>query len=229
MESSFYICNNVAYKTVLPMLNETLHITGCLQSEERSGLESIHHPAFQVGLWRRQLPEALFKASENLLRTDWESFRFSGPVEELGPQLDQTTIGTLLKTEVMAQASWFSALMDDQPLRLFLGKVQRDMCRRFHTDINTLRLLCTYNGPGTVWVRPDAIDPGKVANGTNEEMVKDPAGVYQTNPGEVLLLKGALHEQSYHGAALHRSPAVQQSGASRLLLRIDTGGAFNFQ
>ncbi len=210
------------------MLNETLSITGCLQSENRAALRSIHESEYQAGLWRRVLPATLTEASLDLINSDWESFRFSGPVEELPARLEQTGIYPLLRAEVLSQAKWFAALMDNQPLQLFFGKVQKDMCRRFHTDINTLRLLCTYHGPGTLWVRPDAIDHQKVAKGTNEEMVKDPGGVFQADAGEVLLIKGALHEQSQYGAALHRSPAVQQSGESRLLLRIDTGGAFNF-
>jgi len=210
------------------MLNETLSITGCLQSKDRSGLQHIHQPGYQAGVWRRVLPDSLREASLDLLNSSWESFRFSGPVEELQKQLDQAGIHPLLKAEVLSQAKWFAALMEHQPLRLFFGKVQKDMCRRFHTDINTLRLLCTYHGPGTLWVRPDAIDHQKVAKGTNEEMVKHPDGVLQAGTGEVLLIKGALHEHSQYGAALHRSPAVQQSGQARLLLRIDTGGAFNF-
>lgn len=210
------------------MLNETVSITGCLQSENRAELQSIHQPEYQAGIWRRALPAALSEASLDLLNSSWESFRFSGPVEELPAQVEQADIHPLLKAEVLSQATWFAELMENQPLRLFFGKVQKDMCRRFHTDINTLRLLCTYHGPGTLWVRPDAIDHQKVAKGTNEEMVKDPDGVFQANAGEILLIKGALHEHSQYGAALHRSPAVQQSGESRLLLRIDTGGAFNF-
>ncbi|NBC06951.1 MAG: DUF1826 domain-containing protein [Bacteroidetes bacterium] len=210
------------------MLNKTLSTTGCLQSEDRAELRSIHESEYQAGLWRRVLPATLIEASLDLINSSWESFRFSGPAEELPAQLEQAGIHPLLKAEVLSQAEWFAALMDDQPLRLFFGKVHKDMCRRFHTDMNTLRLLCTYHGPGTLWVRPDAIDHQKVAKGTNEAMVKDPDGVFQAGTGEVLLIKGALHEQSQYGAALHRSPAVQQSGESRLLLRIDTGGAFNF-
>ncbi len=34
--------------------------------------------------------------------------------------------------------------------RLLLTTVSTNMCSRFHTDINDLRLLCTYIGPGTL-------------------------------------------------------------------------------
>ncbi len=214
---------------ILPMLPTTLPSKGCLMSQDQARLQSIHQPGYQIGIWKRQLSAELQAEAEGLLGTDGESFRFSGPVEELSEQLRTSRAGALLQSEVLSLASWFAQLMGGQPLRLFFGKVEKDMCRRFHTDINTLRLLCTYQGPGTLWAHPDAIDHHKVAKGTNEEMIRDPAGIYQANTGEVLLIKGALHERSTYGAALHRSPAVQKSGQSRLLLRIDTGGAFNFQ
>jgi hypothetical protein len=206
----------------------TFNTTGCLKSSEREKLAFIHQPDYQIGVWERNLPESLMTEVKSMLNSDWKEFRFSGTVNTLAQHLESSRLEPGLQMDVLHLANWYSKLMEGLPLRLFLGKVEHSMCRRFHTDINDLRLLCTYQGPGTLWVRPDAIRKEKVAKGTNEEMIKDPSGVHQANPGEVLLIKGALHEQSTHGSTLHRSPALEP-GQVRLLLRIDTGGAFNFQ
>jgi len=216
-------------QAILSMPSTTLPTKGCLISKEQGDLHYIHLPEYQIGVWDRSLPAELKLESEELLNSNWKEFRFTGPAELLSDNLQSAKIGLSLQTDLLALASWFARLVDNQPLRLYFGKVQKDMCRRFHTDINSLRLLCTYSGPGTLWVRPDAVDQSRVAKGTNEEMIKDPTGVHQANEGDVLLIKGALHESSQYGGALHRSPAVEEAGQSRLLLRIDTGSAFNFE
>ena len=166
------------------MHQETLSITGCIRSEHRGDLGVIHQPEYQAGLWERPLSFSAQSEAERLLDSGWESFRFSGSVDELSEKLEATELSEFWKTEVKDQAEWFAELMGDLPIRLFFGKVEKDMCRRFHTDINTLRLLCTYIGPGTLWVSPEAIDHSQVAKGSNEEMVKDQQGIHQAGTGE---------------------------------------------
>ena len=117
----------------------------------------------------------------------------------------------------MTQASSF---------RLLLTTVNTDMCRKFHTDINDLRLLCTYIGPGTLWL-PDEIVDGKALQAGKEdtEIVIDAQQIQQVPTGDVVILKGAL----YAGAnpILHRSPSIKEHGEKRFLLRIDTNEFLN--
>lgn len=52
----------------------------------------------------------------------------------------------------------FKEISDVKKFRLLLSKINTDMCRKFHTDINNLQMLCTYNGPGTLWLTEDNIN-----------------------------------------------------------------------
>ena len=103
------------------------------------------------------------------------------------------------------------------------------MCRKFHTDINDIRLLCTLSGEGTLWlpefnVNREALDTQK----DNEDIVIDPSYIMQAPENSAVLLKGALYPKSGTRAIVHRSPTIEESGEKRLLLRIDTNDNLNF-
>ena len=104
--------------------------------------------------------------------------------------------------------------------RVLISSVETDMCSRFHTDVNKLRLLCTYHGPATLWLPEAAEDRAAYHSGEeNQKIIKNPALIQQAQTGEVLLLKGALYPNAQ--AVMHRSPSIQKKGEKRLLLRID--------
>ncbi|MEM8526326.1 MAG: DUF1826 domain-containing protein [Bacteroidota bacterium] len=119
----------------------------------------------------------------------------------------------------------FKRVSKAKSFRLLLATVKTNMCRRFHTDINDLRLLCTYIGQGTLWLPDEAVNQQAVAKGSNQEIVSDESLIQQVNTGDVVILKGAL----YQGAnpILHRSPSIEKHGEQRLLLRIDTNDFLN--
>jgi hypothetical protein len=196
--------------------------TAALSCSNRQSLAAIHQADFQIGIWERALPAELSAEAERLAYTDWEGLRFSSLLSELPAALSALPLSADFRAEVRDLAVWFAELSGSAQLRLFFGRVQNDMCRRFHTDIVSLRLLCTYVGPGTLWVDPAVVVTKHLARGSNEQMIADPTGIHQVPTGQVCLLKGALHEHSKHGAVLHRSPPVEDSGQARLVLRIDT-------
>ncbi|MEL6124115.1 MAG: DUF1826 domain-containing protein, partial [Bacteroidota bacterium] len=107
--------------------------------------------------------------------------------------------------------------------RLLLASVNTNMCRRFHTDINDVRLLCTYTGPGTLWLTNDNINRRALDSyDGNESIVMDPERIQQVPEGAIALLKGAMYPHHQTKAIVHRSPTIEESGEKRLLLRIDT-------
>lgn len=111
--------------------------------------------------------------------------------------------------------------------RLLLTTVSTNMCRKFHTDVNDLRLLCTYIGPGTLWLPDEAIDYKALQTGrNNQEIVVDERRIQQVRTGDVVILKGALYPEA--NPVLHCSPAIEGKGEKRLLLRIDTNEFLNF-
>jgi hypothetical protein len=46
--------------------------------------------------------------------------------------------------------------------------------------------------------------------------------IQQVEAGSALILKGAIYPKEGTRAIVHRSPAIEESGERRLLLRIDT-------
>jgi hypothetical protein len=119
--------------------------------------------------------------------------------------------------------SVFAGLSNSKKVKLMLTVANTNMCELFHTDINELRLLCTYKGRGTLWVENDNVNWQEMnCCKTNEALIKDQTKIHEAKPFEVLILKGALHEYNSTQAILHRSPTVTETKSNRLLLRIDT-------
>ena len=106
--------------------------------------------------------------------------------------------------------------------KLLLGSITTNMCRKFHTDNNTLRMLCTYSGAGTLWLPKENINLEALENfGSNEEIVIDKNNIKQANTGAVIILKGEKYSDDTQ-AAVHKSPSIESKRGKRLLLRIDT-------
>ncbi len=99
------------------------------------------------------------------------------------------------------------------------------MCRKFHTDINDLRLLCTYAGPGTLWVAEDENN-----RDYDEEHIGE-VRIHQADTGDILILKGALYPKGK--PVVHGSPTIEETDGKRLcerlLLRLDTNSFLDFQ
>jgi hypothetical protein len=110
-------------------------------------------------------------------------------------------------------------------LRLALSPVITNMCRRFHTDVNDMRLLCTYAGPGTLWLPNDAVNEKAISSRDPDMPIeRSPEDVQQVATGHVAIIKGALYPGDRVAACVHRSPTIEETGQQRLLLRIDTNG-----
>jgi hypothetical protein len=94
-----------------------------------------------------------------------------------------------------------------------LEKTTDRTCPRFHVDSVTMRLLCTYCGPGTEWADPNT------AYSVNFGEPFDEMLVHQV-PAEAIVIYGGANASAGLHPLWHRSPAVPQ-GKTRLLLCID--------
>ncbi len=132
-----------------------------------------------------------------------------------------------LYQDIAGVLSLFEKTTQAASFRLLLASVNTNMCSRFHTDINDLRLLCTYIGPGTLWLPNEAVDQKATrARGNKQEMVIDEQHIQQASAGDVIILKGALYPDA--NPILHQSPPIESTGQNRLLLRIDTDEFLNY-
>lgn len=111
----------------------------------------------------------------------------------------------------VADVTWlveaFTCLVGARRIGLRLRVLQGAMCPRFHVDQVALRLLTTYAGSGSEWLR-DLAD-ADVAD-----------RCHRLAEGDVALLKGENWSGNEGRGLVHRSPGATQD-AGRLLLSID--------
>lgn len=101
----------------------------------------------------------------------------------------------------------FADLMQTQHLRLRLEAVTGNACRKFHVDAITARLVCTYRGTGTQY--------GIGGQGA------DPKRVFTVPTQAPILLRGSLWPEHPASGLLHRSPPIEGTGETRLVLVLD--------
>lgn len=194
-----------------------------------SVLQRIHEHAINIAEWERASP--IPAAQLNPVRA-----ALNGEVRATGCV---TAIVEHLRDALLERGLAANELVDDvarlladfahialvKDLRLSLSTVNTNMCRRFHTDVNDLRLLCTYVGPGTLWLPNDAVNDNAIRGHDHHAPIeRSPEDVQQVGTGHVVILKGALYPGDPVSACVHRSPTIEETGQQRLLLRIDTNG-----
>ncbi|MFK7751862.1 MAG: DUF1826 domain-containing protein [Sedimentitalea sp.] len=114
---------------------------------------------------------------------------------------------TQLIDDATALSDMFTDLMQTQYLRLRLQAVTNNACRKFHIDAITSRLVCTYRGTGTQY--------GISRNGDQ------PSRVFTVPTGSPILLRGTLWPEKPASGLLHRSPPIEGTGQTRLVLVLD--------
>jgi hypothetical protein len=115
------------------------------------------------------------------------------------------------------------ALMVSQghSVKVWLKVVVDDECSKFHTDRYDYRLLCTYVGAGTEWIKDAYVNRLQLTKGQNEDIIKDPAQIQRLNAFDVAMLKGEASLENQGKGIVHRSPSITHRGEKRLVLRVD--------
>lgn len=189
-------------------------------------LKKIHHKDVNIAIYERDT-SGLKNEIDHLLKANIE-FRSSGTinaiVNEMTSLIDPKQYSVMIQ-DIKECLYHFNEISNAKSFRLLLATVNTNMCRKFHTDINDLRMLCTYSGPGTLWLTDENINPKASAS---KSIVIDEKKIQQVKTGAVVLLKGALYPQYNTKTVVHRSPTIEETGEKRLLLRIDTNESLNF-
>lgn len=206
------------------MVQKTNTFENAAISSQREVLNDIHLKSKNIAIYQRNLKN-LTPTLQQLADRGIE-FRANGSEKDIlctfkkylnKHQLEYPA----LLSDIHQLIALFQEVTQAFTFRLLFATISTNMCSRFHTDINNLRLLCTYLGPGTLWLPNQAIDYTAVkSRGSNEEMVTDQQLIQQLTPGDVCILKGALYPDA--NPVLHKSPPIEKNGEKRLLLRIDT-------
>jgi hypothetical protein len=138
----------------------------------------------------------------------------------LDEELDLRSVDSLaLYSDIAELARNFLDLTAALRIGVRLERVETDSCRLFHVDQVEARLISTYFGSGTEWLRNADVNRAGLGQGDND-LVRRPGARIQTMlPGWVGIMKG---ERKNSGAGLvHRSPPIEAKGLKRILLRID--------
>jgi len=202
----------------MTLVREVIHgaAVGVGVADTPEGLGVIAKPGVAAAIWRRQ-PAPAFQAwldaldPENLPR---------GRVT-LPPSAVHKAVGILcdsagtprcrererLAEDIAALAGLFAGVMNASTLRLRLDVVATTPCPRFHIDAVTARLVCTYRGPGTEYgISPDGNEPSRV---------------FRMPTAAPILFRGRLWPEGPPSGLLHRSPPLEGTGTTRLVLVLD--------
>ncbi|KIC45818.1 hypothetical protein RA28_09030 [Ruegeria sp. ANG-S4] len=180
------------------------------------GLSSLRNPDCAAAIWQRNPPQGVEQWLDTLAKDRLPKARSILRPDAVHKALVQIceTSGTPNCAErdrfiedVAALSNRFAGLMNAKWLRLRLDVVETNACRRFHIDAVTARLVCTYRGTGTQY--------GFSLEGA------DPDHITTVATGMPVLLRGTLWPTQPDSGLLHRSPPIEGSGETRLLLVLD--------
>mmetsp|Transcript_11988 Transcript_11988/g.32790 ORF Transcript_11988/g.32790 Transcript_11988/m.32790 type:complete len:251 (-) Transcript_11988:420-1172(-) len=121
----------------------------------------------------------------------------------------------------------------DGLLNAKLQHIQNTPCSRWHADHVALRLLCSYFGPGTLYMLDRYVSRSVEEDGHPRVSVSDKDEIHaeEAQPGDILLLKGHVWPGNMNCGVVHKSPLLDNCGCgeehpvpevTRLVLTIDT-------
>lgn len=112
-----------------------------------------------------------------------------------------------LVDDVAELADHFAATMGVDMLRVRLDVITTNACRKFHIDALTARLICTYRGQTT--------QLGEAEQGL------EPEHIWSVPNAPPLVLRGTRWPNDGPTPLRHRSPPIEGTGETRLLLVLD--------
>lgn len=197
-----------------------------------AGLERIFEDAISICIWRRPVEAVIERylsqlspdrPVERLLRLDAAVPRLESLYEHLParPGRDE------LLNDLFHLVELFSTVCDSSSLGLRFTITRRVLCPRFHTDGVGLRLICTWQGPGTEWLEHASVDRaylGAGAGGSSDEtsgLMLPGAQIYRMRPFEVGLFKGDAYPNNLGRGAVHRSPRADEAAVWRVMATLD--------
>ena len=184
-------------------------------------------------LWHeRELEPRVASALEEL--TWAEPFESQAMLDVLEPDLDaflrpvsNPLAREFLEQDIASLARSLGAAMGRRHLHGQLAIMARDGCRKFHADNVSLRLLCTYVGPGTEWIPNENVERRNLARTdvdfetANRSVLRRPDGVRRCGAGDILILKGEAFDRNRGSGAVHRSPPIVEHELRRLVFKLD--------
>lgn len=185
-------------------------------ADDPAGLSTFLQPGCAAAIWRRQTPPEVHAWLDGIDAEFLPRARVILPPRAVGETVQHLfDLAGLpagperewLEKDVVGLADMFTDLLRARYLRLRLDVVTTNACRRFHIDAVTARLVCTYRGTGTQY---------GISTDTGE-----PKRIFTVQTGSPILLRGTLWPAEPASGLLHRSPPIEGTGETRLVLVLD--------
>mgnify|MGYP000046901152 FL=1 len=202
-----------------------------IKGDQLDVLTEFYSPLFNLVIWQRRLSDLLLNTSERILQAQ-PNLRLAAVVtpektlEVLTEALGSSQVSPVFSQDISRLVDIFCCLFDQKQVGLRLTALNNAMCPRFHVDQVQCRLVTTYHGVGTEWLKDSTADRRRLGAG-NRGMSDDASGLFSSKQavqklrrGDVALLKGELWEKNKGGGIIHRSPKIADF-ESRLLLTLD--------
>lgn len=187
--------------------------------DARDGLAAIKEPATQLVIWRRALPSRLRDWIDRLEVSSLPEIRILIEPGELRPALepllddcglDAGEMRDLLVEDVAGLVRTFAEVTNSELVDVRLERVDHDACWKFHRDSVAARLVTTYRGPTTEWVRMEHAERALLDQ-------KEFAGpLERLGDHDVAIFKGSCAGPGE--GVVHRSPPIAGTGRTRLFL-----------
>jgi hypothetical protein len=156
---------------------------------ELADLAETFDAGVQVCSWQRVIDPAIGTYLAQLHQAgEFQALETLSPA--VRPRLDSLADGpgrSSLIDDIALLQEILCELLGCAAVGLRLARFGRAMCPGWHVDRVGIRLLCTYQGPGTQWLDDQGVDRGDLRSSQPAE-----AAFIQADPGEIVLLKGAL-------------------------------------
>ncbi|WP_038177721.1 DUF1826 domain-containing protein [Vibrio rhizosphaerae] len=198
---------------------------------EPSILTDIYQPENNIAVWQRTLSAELKLGIQEMLRardslTVVKTVTPDNAAVLLRSQLEPFCCADALSQDIALIVDMFCCLFDMEAAGLRLTILDRPMCPKFHVDQIPCRLVTTYVGEATEWLKNDSVDRSKLGAGSLGQpdhlsgLFQSSSEIQQLGVGDVALLKGGGWEGNEHRGVIHRSPEVAPN-ERRLLLTLD--------
>jgi len=194
-------------------------------------LAGIYEPEVNLAVWQRGERADVSAHCQDLLQARHPlALRRTVAVDALRNEPETVLPAAVacgpLGTDIAFIVDMFACLFELEQVGIRLLTLDAAMCPRFHVDRVHCRLLTTYGGPGTQWLRYGGLSrPWRDILLDAEQ--GEPAARKELDTGsesiacqDVALLKGETWPDNEGHGLVHRSPQVEP-GSKRLLLTLD--------
>ena len=185
---------------------------------ELADLAEIFDPGIQVCSWQREIDPAIGTYLSGLHQArELQVIETLSPVAQ--PRLEALPAGSgraSLMDDLTLLRELLCELLGCSEVGLRLARVGHAMCPGWHLDRVGIRLVCTYQGPGTEWLDNQSVERHDLHSSRTRE-----GAAIQAFPGEIVLLKGPLWQGNDGFGAVHRSPELAPDADLRTVVTLD--------